>query len=369
MILPTTYGAALALTILSMLCWGSWANTQKLTGKWRFELYYFDYAFGVLLCAIIAAMTFGSLNSQELTFMDTLALTAKRKMVWAFSGGVVFNLANMLLVAAISLSGLAVAFPIGIGLALVIGVVWNYLLNPQGNPMLLFGGAALVVVAIVVDAIAYRTHTAALPKAKPAAAPESAQPSRQSRSGHESSHRHTVHRQRAGMSRVTKGIIISLVSGILMGSFYPLVQIARSGEDGVQPYSDSLLFSVGVFLSTFLFNFFFMLMPVEGDTVSVLHYFRGTRKQHLLGIAGGLIWCTGAISNFVASSAPAAVQVGPAVSYAMGQGATMVSALWGLLVWKEFAGAKPRVRQLLVVMLVLFGVGLTLVAIAPLYAK
>ena len=158
MILPTTYGAALLLTFLSMLCWGSWANTQKLSGKWRFELYYFDYALGVLLCALIAALTFGSLNSQELGAFDTLALTARRKMAYAFAGGVVFNLANMLLVAAISISGLAVAFPIGIGLALVVGVVWNYYLKPQGNPLLLFGGAGLVVFAIVVDAIAYKTQ-------------------------------------------------------------------------------------------------------------------------------------------------------------------------------------------------------------------
>jgi glucose uptake protein len=365
MILPTTYGAALLLTVLSMLCWGSWANTQKLTGKWRFELYYFDYAFGVLLCAFIAALTFGSLNSQELSVMDTLALTAKRKMAWAFAGGVVFNLANMLLVAAISMSGMAVAFPIGIGLALVIGVVWNYSLNPQGNPTMLFGGAGLVVLAIVVDAIAYRAHAATLPKPKVAPVPEPP-PSRHSSHGHGRPHTTT---QRAVLSNSAKGIIISLVSGVLMGSFYPLVQIARAGEDGVQPYADAMLFGIGVFLSTFLFNFFFMLMPVQGESVSVLNYFRGSKKQHLLGIAGGLIWCTGAISNFAASAAPAHVNVGPAVSYAMGQGATLVSALWGLLVWKEFAGAKPRVKQLLVVMLVLFGAGLTLVAIAPLYAR
>jgi glucose uptake protein len=368
MFLPTTYVAALLLTLLSMFCWGSWANTQKLTGKWRFELYYFDYAFGVLLCAILAAITFGSLNSHELGIMDTIALTAKRKMVWAFAGGVVFNLANMLLVAAISIAGLAVAFPVGIGLALVIGVVWNYRLNPQGNPALLFGGAALVVMAIIVDAVAYKTHAASLRKLKgaevPAPAPAAEKFGRQ-RSSRSSSSRSPS----SSAPGPTKGIVISLISGVLMGSFYPLVQIARSGEDGVQPYADALLFAAGVFLSTFLFNFFFMMMPVEGNPVSLPDFFRGTKWQHLLGVAGGLIWCVGAISNFVASSAPPQVQVGPAVSYAMGQGATMVSALWGLLVWKEFAGAIPRVRLLLAVMLVLFAAGLLMVSIAPLYAN
>jgi glucose uptake protein len=361
MILPTTYGAALLLTILSMVCWGSWANTQKLTGKWRFELFYFDYAFGVLLCALIAAFTFGSFNSQDLSVFDTLALTAKRKMAWAFAAGVVFNLANMLLVAAISIAGLSVAFPIGIGLALVIGVIWNYSLNPQGNPLLLFGGAGLVVVAIVVDAIAYKAHAAGK-KAQVTPAPEPA-PLKQS-SQHRSGSRRRVP---SGPPSPVKGIVISLISGGLMGSFYPMVQMSRAGEDGVQPYADALFFSAGVFLSTFLFNFFFMLMPVQGESVSFLDFFRGTKKQHLLGVAGGLIWCTGAISNFIASSAPPNVQVGPAVSYAMG-GATMVSALWGLLLWKEFAGAKPRVKMLLAMMLVLFAAGLGMVAVAPLYA-
>jgi glucose uptake protein len=367
MILPTTYGAALLLTVLSMLCWGSWANTQKLSGKWRFELYYFDYAFGVLLCALIAAFTFGSFNSQDLSVFDTLALTAKRKMAWAFSAGVVFNLANMLLVAAISISGLAVAFPIGIGLALVIGVIWNYSLNPQGNPLLLFGGAGLVVVAIVVDAIAYKAHAGSgVVKAQVTPVPEPV-PLKQTLT-HRS---RSASRRRApvGPPSPMKGIIISLISGVLMGSFYPMVQMSRAGEDGVQPYADALFFSSGVFLSTFLFNFFFMLMPIQGESVSFLDFFRGTKTQHLLGIAGGLIWCVGAISNFVASSAPQSVQVGPAVSYAMGQGATMVSALWGLLVWKEFAGAKPRVKILLAVMLVLFAAGLGMVAVAPLYAR
>jgi glucose uptake protein len=354
-----------------MICWGSWANTQKLSGKWRFELFYFDYSFGVVLCAVVAAFTFGSMNSEELTVFDMFALTGYRKMAWAIAGGVVFNLANILLVAAISLAGLAVAFPVGIGLALVIGVVWNYILNPQGNPVLLFCGAAIVVAAVIVDALAYKFHMAnqaALRKAKAAresaaavkpAAEEAAKYSRSSRAPRPAA------RGQNGMPIVTKGIIVSVISGILMGSFYPLVEMARSGEDGVRPYGDALLFSAGVFFSTFVFNFFFMMMPIHGEPVSPLDYFRGSLKQHALGVAGGVIWCMGAVSNFVASSTAAGVQVGPAVSYAMGQGATMVSALWGLLLWKEFAGATPQVKMLLTLMIVLFLTGLGMVSIAP----
>jgi glucose uptake protein len=358
MYLPTTYVGALLLTIVSMICWGSWANTQKLSGKWRFELFYIDYAFGVLLCTLVAFFTLGAMNSAEITAMDTFALTGKMKMVYAFAGGVVFNLANILLVAAIAIAGLAVAFPVGIGLAMIIGVGWNYVINPQGNPRLLFTGAAIVLVAIIVDAIAYRLHSAT--RAANQLKREPVAPSRS---------RSQVAAPAPTKPGTAKGIIISIISGILMGSFYPLVELGRAGDDGLRPYMDILIFTLGLFLSTFIFDFFFMLLPVQGEPVEPTQYFRGTRRQHLLGLAGGAIWCIGAIANFIASSAPKEVQVGPATSYALGQGATMVSALWGLLVWREFAGATTRVRVLLTAMLILFLAGLGLVSIAPLYPR
>jgi glucose uptake protein len=338
LILPQTYGAALLLTLVSMLCWGSWANTFKLAGKWRFELFYYDYSLGVLIAATIFALTFGSTGSSGLPFSADLAHAGSRQILFGAVGGVVFNLANILLVAAISLAGLAVAFPVGIGQALVIGVIWNYSLKPQGNPALLFSGAAIVVVAIIVDALAYRAL-----EARKAA---------------------------ASQNKVSgKGIALSLVSGLLMGSFFPLVEMGKSGPQGLGPYAIGFVFTVGVFLSTFVFNLFFMKFPVEGPPVTWLEYFTGTRRQHWLGIVGGFIWAMGTIANFVAASAPESVQVGPAISYAIGQGATMVSALWGLLVWKEFAGATGRVRLLVGIMLVLFVCGLALVSIAPLYAR
>jgi glucose uptake protein len=347
MVLPETYTSALLLTILSMLCWGSWANTYKLAGKWRFELYYFDYALGVLIAATIAAFTFGTLGYDGFLFLDDLMRAGKRNMAYGFAGGVVFNLANMLLVAAIAVAGLAVAFPVGIGLALVIGVIWNYVINPQGNPTLLFTGVAIVVGAIVVDAIAYRTHGIQQAKEK----------------------------TKAGQTRSTaprtswKGIALSLASGVLMGSFYPLVELGKQGDWGLGPYAIAFIFALGVFSSTFVFNLFFMNVPVEGKPVEIRDYFKGTFRQHLLGWTGGVIWATGTISNFVAASAPREVQVGPAISYAMGQGATLISALWGLLVWKEFRGATSTVKLLLGLMLALFAIGLGLVAIAPLYAR
>ena len=344
MVLPLTYGAALALIIVSMLCWGSWANTFKLAGKWRFELFYFDYSLGVLIAATVCALTLGNLGYDGFDFVDDLRHAGKRQIFFGGVGGVVFNLANMLLVAAISLAGLSVAFPVGIGLALVIGVIWNYMLKPQGNPALLFSGAAIVAVAIIVDAFAYR----ALEAGKAAQAAKQAQ----------------------GLRKTTgKGIALSLLSGVLMGSFFPLVEMGKAGPVGLGPYAIGFVFALGVFLSTFVFNMLFMNFPVEGPPVAISEYFKGTSRQHLLGIVGGLIWATGTVANFVAASAPESVQVGPAISYAVGQGATMVSALWGLLVWKEFAGAGPRVRLLVAVMLILFVCGLGLVSVAPLYVK
>ena len=231
MILPETYLSALLLIVLSMLCWGSWANTFKLTGKWRFELFYYDYSVGVLLAAILAAYTFGSMGS-ELSFSDNMLVAAKRNMAYAVAAGMVFNLANMLLVAAISVAGLAVAFPVGIGLALVMGVIWNYFLNPQGNPLLLTAGVALVVCAIIVDALAYSAH------AKPAAP----------------SGRGKINPPAARKS------FLSLISGVLMGSFYPLVEMSKGGgidAAGLGPYAVAFLFALGVFFSTFVYNLYF----------------------------------------------------------------------------------------------------------------
>lgn len=336
MILPTTYAAALLLSILSMICWGSWANTFKLSKRWRFELFYFDYAFGVVIAAVVAAFTFGSMGD-ELSFADNLLITGKRQIAMAIVAGGVFNLANMLLVAAISLSGLAVAFPVGIGLALVVGVIWNYSLRPAGSPILLFGGAAIVIVAILVDALAYKTHAAT---------------------------------KKGGAGKFsTKGLVLSLVSGLLMGSFYPLVEMSRATELGLGPYTAAVMFSIGVLASTMVFNLYFMNLPVHGQPVPIIDYFRGSGKNHLLGLAGGIIWCVGAIANFAASSAPPEVNVSPAMSYAMGQGATLISALWGLLVWKEFEGATPKVRNLLGAMIALFLIGLGMVSVAPLFGK
>lgn len=347
MILPSTYSTALLLTFLTMLCWGSWANTTKMTGRWRFELFYFDYAFGVLLTATILALTFGEMGA-ELSFRDNLLIARKQALFFGLLAGVVFNLANILLVAAISLAGMAVAFPVGIGLALVIGVVWSYILNPQGNPKLLFAGALLLVVGIILVSRAYKALTAAkdAEKAK--------------------DWKH--HKHHAPPRTGAKALVLSLACGVLMGSFYPLVEISKQGDLGLRAYSVGFIFAVGVFVSTPIFNIVFMNVPVQGPPVRFAEYFRGTAWQHLLGVTGGMIWAVGAIANFAAASAPPEIQVGPAVSYAIGQGAVLVSTLWGLLYWKEFKGAPRQAKLLIAGMIALFVAGLALISIAPLFA-
>ncbi len=332
MFLPQTYQAALFLMLLSMFCWGSWANTLKLCPGFRFQLFYWDYAIGLAAGAILWGLTAGSMGHSGLPFFSAVAHTPLHAILWAALGGVIFNIANLLLVAAIDVAGLAVAFPVGIGLALIVGAVSSYLVTPAANPLLLFGGVALVTVAIVLDAAAYRK------------------------------------REATAKATTTRGIVLSLVAGVLMGTFYPLVARAMSpnpGLPGPGPYAVAFFFAIGVLISTLPANLLLMARPLDGKPpVDGSGYGRASFGWHLAGVLGGAIWCTGAVANFVASGAHV---VGPAVSYSIGQGATMISACWGVFVWHEFAGAPRAAKILLFFMFVFFLMGLGSVALAPLY--
>jgi glucose uptake protein len=332
MFLPESYAAALVLMVVSMLCWGSWANTLKLCPRFRFQLFYWDYAAGLALAAVVWGLTAGSLAGPGLPLMADLARAPLSAVLWAAVGGVVFNIANLLLVAAIDIAGLAVAFPVGIGLALVVGAVSSYLVSPAGNPLLLFAGVALVVVAIVLDAAAYRQ------------------------------------RDVDALATTTRGIVLSLVAGVLMGCFYPFVARALTsshGQPAPGPYAVAVFFAIGLLISTVPANWFLMRRPLDGKApVNGRTYWQAPLGWHLAGVLGGVIWSTGTVANFVASGAHI---VGPAVSYAFGQGATMVSACWGVFVWREFSSAPRRARQLLALMFFFFIAGLALVALAPLF--
>lgn len=333
MFLPASYHAALFLMIVSMLCWGSWANTLKLCPRFRFQLFYWDYTWGLALGAVLLGLTAGTMGHAGASFVGDVTHAPMRAIVWAVCGGAIFNVANLLLVAAIDVAGLAVAFPVGIGLALIVGAVSSYLVHPAANPLLLFGGVALVTIAIVLDAGAYRK------------------------------------RESNARAATTRGIVLSLVAGLLMGSFYPLVARAMTGDGSVAatgPYAVALFFAIGVVISTVPANLVLMTKPLDGKpAVDGADYWRANLGWHAAGILGGFIWCVGGVANFVASQAK--VSIGPAVSYSIGQGATMISACWGVFVWREFAGAPRAAKLLLFFMFVFFLMGLALVAMAPLY--
>jgi glucose uptake protein len=316
-----------------MLGWGSWANTLKMTPKkWEFPLYYWDYSIGLVLTSLLFGLTFGSTGTEGRDFYTDLSQASQSAFFYAFLGGVIFNLSNLLIVAATAIAGMSVAFPIAVGLALVIGVIVNYLALPLGNPHLLFSGLALVVMAIFFDAAAYRK----LPT------------------------------DEKGDQK--KGILISIISGILMGFFYRFVATSMSPDFGnpeiglLTPYSAMFVFTVGIFVSNFAFNTWFMYRPVVGEKVRFKDYFRfGSPKIHFIGLLGGLIWCAAMEFNLMASE-----QAGFAISYGLGQGATMISAAWGVFVWKEFARAPKGTNYLLAGMFASFIIGLILIVAARL---
>jgi glucose uptake protein len=347
MILPQTHAAVLFLMLLSLFCWGSWANSYKLAGKYRYELYYFDFAAGVVVAAFIYAFTVGNLGFDGFSFLDDLMHAGKRQWLYGFMGGVIFNLANMILMSAISVAGMAVAFPVGIGVATIVGTILAFVARSSGSPGLLFAGCALIAAAILAAALAYRLHSI-LQHEKLARAGTAASTRRPS---------------------PVKGIVLALVSGLLMGSFFPLVHKAEQSDIGLGPYAVVAVFALGVLLSTFVFNVFLMNLPVEGEPLAILDIFESTRKQHLLGLAGGALWCTGMVTSLAAGSASTEAHLGTVAGYFLAQAFPLVAALWGILLWKEFKGADLRVKTLAVFMFLLFAGGLLVISQASLHVR
>jgi glucose uptake protein len=331
MFIVTSYSTAVIFCIITMLCWGSWANTQKLAGKtWRFELFYWDYVIGIVLFSLLSAFTLGSMGSSGRSFLNDLEQADTNNIVSALLGGVVFNAANILLSAAIAIAGMAVAFPVGIGVALILGVLVNYFAAEKGDPVLIFSGVALIMVAIIVNAIAYRKANKAEKKVS------------------------------------SRGLMLSLVAGLLMSFFYRFIAGAMDLENfenpaigKMTPYTAVVIFSFGILLSNFIFNTILMKKPFEGAPTNYAEYFKGRFSTHLVGILGGLIWGLGNSFNLIAAG-----KAGPAISYGLGQGATMIAALWGVFIWKEFKNAPQGTNGLIAAMFLFFVAGLGLLVYA-----
>ena len=336
MVIVNSYALAVFLCFIIMLCWGSWGNTQKLAAKsWRYELFYWDYVIGMVLFALLLALTLGSFGSDGESFFYNISHISLKSVGWILLGGIIFNASNILLSASTSIAGMSVAFPLGVGIALVLGVINNYITNNKGNAILLAIGVALVVVAIICNGVA---------------------------SGMK------------GESNVSKadqkkGVILALIAGIVMSFFSSFVMRGMGNVTGevpfvhpyATPYTASVIFTLGVLLSNLLFNTIVMKKPFVGEPVTYQQYFAGNAKTHLVGMLGGAIWCLGTALSYITSKA-----AGPAVSYALGQGAPMIAAIWGVFVWKEFKGSNNKVYGLLGLMFLFFIVGLSLIVVAGL---
>jgi len=330
MFIPQSYSLAIILCFVTMLCWGSWGNTQKLAGKsWRFELFYWDYVLGILLFALLLGFTLGSNGENGRGFIDDIRQADFRNMLNSFLGGVVFNASNILLVAAMAIAGMAVAFPIGVGIALALGVIINYIAVPKGNPLVLFIGLGFIVAAIIIDAVAYKKHSASLQRVS------------------------------------KKGILLSVSAGVLMALFYRFVASSMATDfvnpeaGKLTPYSAVFFFAAGVVVSNLLFNYLLMKKPFEGAPLSFRDYAKGSIGVHLTGVLGGVIWNIGMSMSILASG-----KAGFAISYGLGQGATLIAALWGVFIWKEFKGASRPVNTLIFFMFIAYLAGLALLVYA-----
>jgi glucose uptake protein len=320
MFTPPNLTVALLMMITSAICWGSWANTYKGVRNYRFELFYWDYAIGIFLVSLVLAFTMGSTGHDASSFVNNVQSADGKNILSTMVGGAIFNLANLLLVAGIDMAGLSVALPVSIGIALVVGTVLNYILQPKGNLVFLALGVVCALVAVVLDGKAFGS----LP------------------GGHAASR---------------KSIVICIVSGVLMGLWSPFTTYGTTRGNALSPYSSVVFLTLGALLSCFIWNLYFMKKPLAGEPVGFGGFFNAPASGHLLGLFGGLVWGTGTMFNVVAGKSTSF-----AISYAIGQSAPMVAALWGIFAWKEFAGATSRGKLFLTLMFVFYGLAIVLVA-------
>ena len=320
MFTPHSFGTALTMMVVAAICWGSWANTFKGVRHYRFELFYWDYAVGIFVMSLVLAFTMGSGDGGPASFINNVKSADAGNLGWVLLAGVIFNLANLLLIAGIDLVGLATAFPVAIGIALVVGVVLSYVQEHRGNVNMLAAGMLCAVAAVILDGKAYGEL-------------------------------------KTGKRATRRGIVICVISGVLMGLWAPFATRALTHGNTLGPYSASVFLCLGALLSCFIWNVYFMKHPLVGEPVDFRDFFRGPVRGHLLGLAGGAIWATGMVFDLVAAQF-----TGVSISYAIGQSAPMVAALWGIFAWKEFAGANTRAKAYLTLMFVFYILAILLVA-------
>jgi len=334
MFLIENYWLAVGACVFCMICWGSWSNTQKLAAKtWRFELFYWDYVLGLVLTSILWGFTAGTFGSDGISFWADLKQADSQSIFYAMLGGIVWNIGNLIFVAAIAIAGMSVAFPIGGGIAWLGGIIFNYILEVRGGGNLetlpksmLFSGIIVIFIAIYLAMRAY--GKLASQQKKPSA----------------------------------KGIILSVLAGLFFAFFYGFVVkslnpvVVTGGTGNLGPYTGTLFFTLGALVTTLILNPIVMKRPVEGPPVTFKQYFNGGLKTHSIGLLGGLIWASGmAVSLMGVGSAD------PAVAYALSNASPVVAILWGVFVWKEFKDAPKGTNRILAIMFMLFLAGLVVI--------
>ncbi len=338
MLTPTTYSSALLLLFISFACLGSWANTFKLTGsRWRYELYYLDFSIGALLLAVVAAYTLGTMGGD--VFTNRMILAGRTAQAWAVGGGVIFNIGNMLLVAAVSLIGMSAAFPLTIGTALVITSFFHF---RPANLVFLAVGIVLMLLTVTFDGSACGLRNRGLAKAVKDQKRDKAAPK---------------------TSKSSKGIVVGIIGGVALGLFYPVLNRAMAGDLGLGPYAGALLFCLGLVASTLVFCLYFMNVAIEGGPLTIKSYFQGKFAQHALGFLGGVICAVGLLSAALALSAPPEILPDDSVLFVVPLASVLLAFLWGIIIWREFKSAPIGAKGSLAASAVCFGCGLAVMGI------
>ncbi len=324
---------AFGLCLLTMLCWGSWTNAQKfVTQSAPLYVFYRDYVYGILLAALVLAFTLGSFGEQGRSVMKDIRQAELTMILLALAAGIVFNVGNMLLTVGISIAGISIAMPVGTGLSLAIGLVVNYLAEPKGSVLLLAIGGGAILGAMIFSALAYQSKQ------------DNDDPK--------------------GDSGGNRGIWIALGGGLVAGFFFRLISSSLVKDLGqpergvLTPYTAFALFAIGLTISGPLVEYLVRRFALP-DKDDQLTYQQTGRREHLAGLAGGLLWGVGMLALLIGSK-----QAGDAVSYGLSQGATIVSVFWGVFLWNEFKGAPPKASRYLWFMGIAYLAGLVLISLA-----
>jgi len=320
MFVPHTFGISL-LMLTSAICWGSWANTYKRVKNYRFELFYWDYALGIFLIAVALAFTMGNTSNDASSFLNNIRTANRSNFIYTLAGGAVFNLANLLLVAAIDMGRSGHCFS---------GFDRNCDGNRRGFKLCAATEGECGIARSWGRLRRYRGD----PRWQGSRKPDESQPVRLPEE-----HRDLRH------FRNPDG---------------PLGSVRHSRDDQgntLGPYSIGVFFTLGALLSCLLWNVYFMKNPLVAEPVNFGEFFHGPASGHMLGLMGGVIWGTGTVFNLVAANF-----TGVAISYAIGQSAPMVAALWGVFAWKEFEGSNRQAKTFLGLMFLFYVFAILLIA-------